>query len=168
MSFCIYHLDIWTWQLSQLNHCVADIQHDTVILQLHRTYSGVYALGIKPLLDREAVKAGKAWEGRPAGLPCIARFGRCPMSTPSLICWLSERLTGVSSVACCHADLLNRIGSSSVEPHPVSFETTGSTRQHAVCFCNEQQQLQSVLLQSAWSVTLSPAIHSTTQQGTAA
>lgn len=71
-------------------------------------------LGIRPLLDREAAKAGRAWEGRPEGLFWVARLSRCPMSRSRLICSCSERRAGVSSL-CWDAE-----SSSSAGPAPTS------------------------------------------------
>ncbi len=67
-------------------------------------------LGIRPLPDSEAAKAGKAWAGKPDGLLCVARLSKCPMSKSRLICSRSERRAGVSSLAC------EAVSSSSGEP----------------------------------------------------
>lgn len=67
-------------------------------------------LGMRPLPDSEAAKAGKAWAGKPDGLLCVARLSKCPMSRSRLICSRSERRAGVSSLAC------EAVSSSSGEP----------------------------------------------------
>jgi hypothetical protein len=67
-------------------------------------------LGMRPLPDSEAAKAGKAWAGKPDGLLCVARLSKCPMSKSRLICSRSERRAGVSSLAC------EAVSSSSGEP----------------------------------------------------